>query len=460
MRATIYCRISSDREGAGLGVGTQQADCRALADNLGWPVVSVHTDNDMSAYSGKPRPGYRALLQQIRTGEVDAVLAWHTDRLHRSPTELEEFVLACDARGVVTHTVKAGHIDLSTPSGRLVARQLGAVARYEVEHSIERMQRAKLRSASAGVWKGGRRPYGFDDDGITVRQAEAQAILDASAAVLAGRSLRGIAAEWNATGSVTSTGGAWTSSSVRRVLQRPRNAGLMEHRGEVVGLAGWPAIVPEEQWRAVGALLANPDRLTSTGPARKWLGSGLYRCGVCQDVLVTTMVNRRRSYRCRAGHITRTMADVDKFVDTVIAARLRRPDFAEKLAKIVIVDTGALETQAMTLRARLDELAGLYAVETIDAQQLAKGTTELRERLAAVRAEISTAYSGTAFAGIADAPDPGAAWLNAKLDRKRAVLAAVATVTLLKGAGGRPAGWRAGQSYFRHDLVDIDWMQL
>lgn len=459
MRATIYARISSDREGAGLGVQSQEHDCRELAASLGWIVVSVHKDNDVSAYSGKPRPGYRAMLGQISAGQVDAVLAWHTDRLHRSITELEEYATLCDQYGTATHTVKAGHIDLSTPSGRLVARQLGSVARYEVEHMVERQRRAKLRSASAGKWKGGRRPFGFAANGVDVIAIEAAAVRSAVAAVLAGQSLRGIAKEWNSRGLVTSTGAPWSGSSVRRVLLRPRNAGLMEHQGEIVGAAEWPAVVPEEEWRAVVAVIKQPSRTTTTGPGRKWMGSGLYRCGVCDATLIGTRVNKRQSYRCRAGHVTRTLADLDGYVDAVIAARLRRADAADLLASAARadVDVDALEAQALALRARLDQLADVFAQGGIDAQQLTRGTTELRRQLEAVRARIADAFHGTAMAGIADAPDPGAAWLDAPLDRKRAVLDALATVTVEKGAGGRPHGWKAGESYFRHDLVRVDW---
>jgi DNA invertase Pin-like site-specific DNA recombinase len=76
-RAAIYTRISSDREGAGLGVERQEADCRALAEQLGWEIVAVHSDNDLSAYSGKPRPGYEALLADLRADVADAVICWH-----------------------------------------------------------------------------------------------------------------------------------------------------------------------------------------------------------------------------------------------------------------------------------------------------------------------------------------------------------------------------------------------
>jgi hypothetical protein len=86
-RAAIYARISNDpgtanddqprRGGNGLGVQRQQDDCRALADQLGWEVVAVHVDNDISAYNGKTRPGFEALLDGMKRGEIEAVLCWH-----------------------------------------------------------------------------------------------------------------------------------------------------------------------------------------------------------------------------------------------------------------------------------------------------------------------------------------------------------------------------------------------
>lgn len=54
--AAVYCRISDDRTGQRAGVQRQEEDCRALAESRGWPVADVYVDNDLSAYSGKPRP--------------------------------------------------------------------------------------------------------------------------------------------------------------------------------------------------------------------------------------------------------------------------------------------------------------------------------------------------------------------------------------------------------------------
>ena len=181
-------RISNDKTGAGLGVERQEIDCRELAGRLGWTAAEVFADNDLSAYSGKPRPRYRALLEAIRAGRVNAVLAWHTDRLHRSPIELEDYINACnDGRDVPTYTVQAGPLDLSTPSGRMVARTLGAVARYESEHRGKRVRAARLAAARAGIPHcGGPRPFGYEPDGKTVREPEAAAVRVAVESVLAG----------------------------------------------------------------------------------------------------------------------------------------------------------------------------------------------------------------------------------------------------------------------------------
>ncbi|HEX7590633.1 MAG TPA: recombinase family protein, partial [Candidatus Limnocylindrales bacterium] len=163
-QAAIYCRISKDREADGLGVERQRSDCEALAARLGWTVAENATfiDDDRSAYSGKPRLAYRALLAAIDSGAVGAVLAWHPDRLHRSPRELEGFIDLVVKRGTAVQTVTAGEYDLATSTGRMAARIVGAVARKESEGMSERLRRKMDELAAAGQpHAGGCRAFGY-----------------------------------------------------------------------------------------------------------------------------------------------------------------------------------------------------------------------------------------------------------------------------------------------------------
>src|SRR5688572_18697240 len=116
VRAGVYARISSDREGDNLAISRQLADCEVLAARRGWHVVERYVDADISAYSGKRRPEYLRLLEEIDAGVIEAVVVYHADRLHRHPRELEEFIDLCERKGTKMATV-SGDVDLSTHEG-------------------------------------------------------------------------------------------------------------------------------------------------------------------------------------------------------------------------------------------------------------------------------------------------------------------------------------------------------
>src|SRR4051794_14898011 len=126
-RAIIYARQSLDRTGEGAAIDRQIHDCRRLAESRGWDVVEVLTDNDLSASNGKPRPAYSRLLAAMRSGAVEHIVVWHVDRLTRRLIDLEEVIGICEATGVRLSTV-TGDLDLSTDTGRMLARILASVA--------------------------------------------------------------------------------------------------------------------------------------------------------------------------------------------------------------------------------------------------------------------------------------------------------------------------------------------
>jgi site-specific DNA recombinase len=459
-QAAIYVRISEDKTGAGLGIERQEADCRALAGRLGWDVVEpIYSDNDVSAYSGKPRPGYRRLLADLRTGVADAVLCWHTDRLHRSPVELEEYIEVCQPREIPTQTVKAGPLDLATPSGRLMARQLGAYARFESEHHSDRAKRARLQAATDGRWLGGLRPFGYGTDGMTVIEAEAEAIRWMAAEVLAGTSLRAIARKLNAEGTFTSQGRPWTPRAVAWLLRRPRNAALSQHHGEPIGPARWPAILDSDTWRGVVAFLVAPARNTTTSRARRWLLSGLALCGVCGEPVRSSVAvwgdRRLPSYVCPANHVRRNAAELDDLVEAVVVERLSRPDAAELLAPDQTGDVAALHAQDAGLRARLDELGRLFGDGVIDALQLASGTASIRTQREDITASLAAASRGSVLAGVADAADPAEVWEGLDLSRRRAIVDVLLEVTILRAKRG--GARRKGETTFDPASVAIEW---
>jgi hypothetical protein len=133
----------------------------------------------------------------------------------------------------------------------LVARQLGAVAVYESEQKGRRQKAANKQRAAQGKYFGTRRPFGYESDGVTVRDVEAEAIRGAYDLILIGGSLREVGRRWNAAGLHTpQKHQPWNGTIVSRTLRTARLAGIKTYLGDVVRnergepiRAEWPAIV-------------------------------------------------------------------------------------------------------------------------------------------------------------------------------------------------------------------------
>ncbi len=435
-RAVIYTRISHDPSGQALGVGRQEDDCRELAGRRGWDITHVLVDNDYSAYSRRARPGYQRLLELIEADAADLVVAWHPDRLHRSPLELEAFIELIERHHVQVETVQAGPWDLATPAGRMLARQLGVVARYESEHRSARIRRALEQKAERGL-PHGRVPYGYQrlydpETGIArevLDPVQAAVIRRMADAVAAGGSIHGIARDLDAEGVPAPEGGRWVPSKVNALLKRARNAGLRVHHAEVVGEGAWEPILEVEQWQKLMAILEDPSRAQNgggvSGPKSTTLLSGIMRCGVCDKPVVRAANRGLLSYRCPSGHLYRSLVKADEYVSEVVL----RLVVSSELAELVLSpgqrdEMASARAEAQGLRALMDQAADQYADEVIDAVQLQRINRRLRPRLEDALARAARSDPREVFAGLMGHTLETARekWAALPLERQRAVV--------------------------------------
>ena len=513
-----YTRLSQDRTGAGVNVEDQEGQCRDLAGRLGYTVSAVYSDNDITAFKGgsraRRRGGYEQLLADLRSGSTDAVIAWHTDRLHRDLPELETYIVACGdgSDGIPTHTVKGGELRLDTSSGRMIARILGAVARQEVEHMIERIEAAKARDRKAGLWNGGPRPFGFrvvellDGNGQPVMTKkggarhtlepdprEASAVRDACAKVLggygamkAGQGLYELARQWNAAGLVTPEtrsanpakqargGQPWNHVSVRRVLINPVNAGMIVHNdGTVTPNAVWQPIIDEGTWRAVRGILTRPGRRTSPGPKPQHLLTGVLICAVCETrrFRVQCLPGRQPVYTCigqrresgTRGHVSCKVSLLDRYAEEFIFRRLKQPDAVSATRKPA-ADIAELTARMTALRAELDEWA---RTPGITPSQLSIVSAPKSAEIERIEDQLARAQAEPGLEEFAGDTDPRVIWYGSEAEgipplpvaRRRAVAAKLLRIrlhpqrhaSLIAGPG-----WRPGSPWpFDDEAVEI-----
>lgn len=433
--AFIYCRISQDREGRMLGVQRQQEDCHALAERLGYEVVEVFIENDVSAStrSSKPRPEFKKMIELAP--DIDAILSYSSGRLTRRPKESEDLIQLYEQHRTRIHYVNSGDNDLSTARGRSRARDDARRDAEEAEEISERVERDVARRATAGLPHGGTRAFGWTAD-YQRDEVEHPILVELADRALAGESLKALAKDLTVRGIETVRGAPWSYQAVRRMLANPRIAGYRTRKGEIIGRATWPAAVSETKWRQLEALFSDASRNSGGARGRVNLLTGLARCGECdRPVGVRNSVSKargaRRRYYCAACGLYRTIAPVDTYVTAAVVRMLE-----EYHENPETMDPEVLRT-VEGLRERIRQTQLEFADDdTVTPQDLREMLRHLRGRLEAEEKKLAPSRRHHVVDGVTG-DEAAEAWESLTLARKRAIIGALVEVRILRAPAGR-----------------------
>jgi site-specific DNA recombinase len=410
IRAGLYLRLSRDPHGTRAAVERQEIELREMCAEMGWEVAEVYVDNDRSAYNlKKPRKDYQRMMADIEGGALEAVAAWHNDRLHRSSKELNHFIEVVNHRRTLVAVRKGGIYDLTTPGGRLSAKIVGDVAEYESDHKSERLKSWWRQRHEKGAGHGSRRPFGYTDNRRSaVVEAEAELIKEAAKRLLDdGDTLGGIARNWGRRGLVGAGGASWSAITLRSVMVSAAISGRQEigrlpdgtvlKIGRIVGEASWPAIISPERSDQLRSKLGDPSRRTNSGrPAGLLLTgkTGVAKCGLCGAPLLSRIRKRYRADGSRTepvrdmlcyagknggcGRLSIGNAGVEEIVSDAVLnaidagalkALLRSHVDQEALAELAGVESRRTELAAMWAAGELTRGEWTKARSTLDARE-------------------------------------------------------------------------------------------
>ena len=314
MRTAIYARYSSDLQSAA-SIEDQIEVCRRYVEQRGWTIIGTYEDRAISGASIE-RPGFQAMMADIRHRKFDVVLAESLDRIGRRVADVTAIHDDLSFNGIALHTVATGEVTA------LLAGILGSVGQQYLLDLKEKTKRGLLGRILDGK-SGGGLAFGYRIRSGNVGERE---IVDAEATVVRrifesyanGLSPRKIAMTLNEENIPGPGGRKWSNTTIRG--QADRGTGILNN-DLYVGLLVWNRCSyikdprtgkrlarpnPSEQWERVEVpeLRIIDDRLWSrvkdrqrivriemsrdaSGNAlnrthrRKYLFSGLLRCGVC-----------------------------------------------------------------------------------------------------------------------------------------------------------------------------------
>jgi len=457
-RVGIYCRISDDREGRRYGVERQEEDSLKLFDRLAeeairegdaLELVKVWIENDVSAstLSKKKRDDFEEMMTLAESGGLDMIIAPTSSRLTRRPLENERLISLYQDVGTVIKYCNRNDNDLSTARGRSRARDDARRDAEEAEEISERVSRTAEQRAKQGRPNGGKRAYGWRRDNPNKLDPYEQEIkVEMAERLLAGEALKGVQRDLTERGVPHPTWHPplvirpWSRQSIRDMLTNPRQYGIRRHKGQVVGKGTWEPSLDELTVKRLQRLLADPARRTSPGPGRKHLLRGIALCPECGGTFTTHSSRRlheeiQHRYMCEACGLHRKLQPIDLYVDAYMKRLLRNYEPTPDPG----IDQAALD-RVEEIRARIDETIERYAESGPEAMTYVQYEATLRalnRRLGdAEKAATPPPPKSLILDGLTG-EDPARLWDHLSLDRKRAIISLLVTVTLLRVGPGR-----------------------
>lgn len=394
LRVAIYLRVSTVKQLDGYGLSTQDEMCRALiglrfADHP-YEIVEVFTDGGVSGKL-RTRPDFDRMNQMIADNLVDVVVVAKLDRVGRTMEDIHRWVFDTTEKGVRVITAD-GRLDSSDDMFKLMLSILSWMA--DMEHILikERTMSGREAKLAEGRWGLGPAPFGFALEGKArdakpvPNQDEVRTLeLAIEYLVDTGKNLAETCDELNRLGRPTRKGGAWNSTSLRKILMGNAVQGFVRYRDPGSGLSEaerdedgnfvngdthevkLPQILPPER---VGAARAAIKRLSwhrTTPTGRDYLLTKriIGRCGNAYVGAHNQAANAAAVYRCNGsvGHDTRGKARcgcsqipaeaVEKFVWDAVVIGLKDTENLRALADQWL---GGIPERSDSYRRRIGEL--------------------------------------------------------------------------------------------------------
>lgn len=159
LRYVIYARKSSeDSEKQVRSIDDQIAECNELAKNKGLHIVEVITEHKSAKLPNK-RPEFKRMMNMVSTKKVDAILAWHPDRLARNMVEAGRIIYKLDT-GALKDLRFVSHQFSNDANGKLLLGMLFVFAKHYSDDLSAKVKRGVRHNMAEGK-SGGTPKWGY-----------------------------------------------------------------------------------------------------------------------------------------------------------------------------------------------------------------------------------------------------------------------------------------------------------
>ena len=203
----------------GFSLGEQEEKLKQLCKYKDFEIFKVYKDAGISAKNMKDRPAFQQMLEDMKAGKLNYIVAYKLDRVTRSVRDLEVLIstleqyhcyLICDRDDVNT----------STANGRFFVRMLTVLSQLEIEIVSERTKFGLNGAIKAGHIPG-KVPLGYyrdTDKTLKVNVTTKDIVLRIFELYLEGKSYQTISNILNEEKVLSPNNKKWCDSTIDRII--------------------------------------------------------------------------------------------------------------------------------------------------------------------------------------------------------------------------------------------------
>ncbi len=413
---------------AGKGVANQHRRNGMNAKRFGAIIVRHYTDNDLSASKKNVvRPDFRQMLRDLERGRtpegyrIDGVIVVDQDRVQRTDRDWEDFVEALTADPRRRFWTPSGPSDLTEESEIIRTGVMALVNKAESLKKKRRIRDWHQDRILDGLPHSGPRPFGWNDDKMTLRKEESDFLAWSIDERIKGKEMTTLCEEAWSRGLTGTKGGKIIPQTLTQMMTAPRVCGFRANKGELVldeygnpKVGQWERITTPEKWRAVCATFGDGStwlargsgtpRITGVPKTIKYLGSTLLTCQnvieeqfkgevqkrVCATPMGGSKAQSKRSpyvYTCPSGRGCGSNAIsgpmVDKQLTLLFFGKLAEMHARQKPTEAVWPLAASLEAKERKLR----DLEASWQADGISSEMFFRMAPPLEQEVKKLRRE-------------------------------------------------------------------------
>ena len=218
--AGIYIRVSTeDQAREGFSLGEQEEKLRQLCSFKDFQVYKVYQDRGISAKDMEHRPGFQQMMDDMRKGKINYIVAYKLDRVTRSVRDLEQLIDELEKYNCYL-ICERDDVNTSTANGRFFVRMLTVLSQLEIEVVSERTKFGMNGAIKAGHLPG-KCPLGYyrdKDKVVKIDPITSQVVKRIFKMYLEGKSYYRISEIFNDEKVLYPRDKEWTEASIRTIV--------------------------------------------------------------------------------------------------------------------------------------------------------------------------------------------------------------------------------------------------